>query len=329
MSIDRSTAVLPDQLADNRVTLSYEGGARIDAFRSGRGPVPGPEDWVASVWELPPQFARGDTRDDWGLSRLSDGRLLRDAIAADSSSWLGEELAATTGGTPGVLVKLLDAGERLPVHFHPPRAFAQEHLGAAYGKTEGWVIIDAAEDAPVWLGFRQDVSHSMMRDWVADQDAEAMLAAMHRYDVRAGDAIYVPAGVPHAFGPGILLCELQEPTSFSIHLEHHRFGMDDDVATLGLGWELALGALQRDALEPDAYGLRSATWTARSAPGGQADHLFPRASLPYFDVQRLISWAAASSRSARHPSECWSCSMAAERFVPGSATSTWNAVRRG
>ena len=280
------TAAVPHRLDDNRIPPLYGGGARIGAFRSAADPVHGPEDWVGSVWELPAHFAeRG--RDDWGLSHLPGGRLLRDAIAEDPEGWLGAQLAAATAGTPGVLVKLLDAGERLPVHFHPTREFARRHLGSPYGKTEGWVIMEAEPGAAAWLGFRHDVPRETLRDWVARQDADAMLAAMNRHDVSAGDAIYVPAGVPHAFGPGILLCELQEPTSFSIHMEHESYGMDDDVATLGLGWETALDGVQTRAMADEVDGMWSAAWEAHTGPGGRADHLFPREALPFFDAQRL------------------------------------------
>ncbi|HEX7291323.1 MAG TPA: class I mannose-6-phosphate isomerase [Conexibacter sp.] len=280
------TAAVPHRLDDNRIPPLYGGGARIDAFRVSAGPVCGPEDWVGSVWELPTYFAAAG-RDDWGLSRLPDGQYLRDAIAADAEGWLGAPLAAAAGGTPGVLVKLLDAGERLPVHFHPTRPFARRHLGSAYGKTEGWAIIDAEPGAAAWLGFRNDVSLETLREWVATQNSDAMLAAMNRHDVSAGDAIYVPAGVPHAFGPGILLCELQEPTSFSIHMEHVSYGMDDDVATLGLGWETALEGVELRAMADEVDGMWSAAWEAHSGPGGRADHLFPREALPFFDAQRV------------------------------------------
>ncbi len=281
------TVAVPHRLDDNRIPPLYGGGARIDAFRVAADPVCGPEDWVGSVWEIPAHFAEGTGRDDWGLSHLPDGRLLRDVIAEDPDGWLGAPLAAATGGTPSVLVKLLDAGERLPVHFHPTREFARRHLGSPYGKTEGWVIMDAEPGAAAWLGFRHDVPLGTLRDWVARQDSEAMLAAMNRHDVSSGDAIYVPAGVPHAFGPGILLCELQEPTSFSIHMEHVSYGMDDDVATLGLGWETALEGVETRAMADEVDGMWSTAWAVRGGPGGRAEHLFPREALPFFDAQRL------------------------------------------
>lgn len=278
---------VPHLMEDNRIPLSYRGGSRIDAFRDAPGPIRGPEDWVGSVWKLPSEFARGNQRQDWGLSHLPDGTLLRDAITDDPAGWLGEPLANALDATPGVLIKLLDAGERLPVHFHPSRDFARRHLDAPFGKTEAWIILDAEPGASAWVGFNQDVPSEVVRDWIRRQDVEAMLAAMNRRDVAAGDAIFVPAGVPHAFGPGILLCELQEPTSFSIHMEHQRFGMDESVATLGLGWEVALEALAREAMAEEASNLWTTPWGARHAPGGRIEHLLPREALAYFDALRL------------------------------------------
>ncbi len=54
-----------------------------------------------------------------GPARLADGTLLRDAVRADPVGWLGRDDGEP--GDTGVLVKLLDAGQRLPVHVHPTR----------------------------------------------------------------------------------------------------------------------------------------------------------------------------------------------------------------
>ena len=50
-----------------------------------------------------------------------------------------------------------------------------------------------------------------------------MLGALHRVPVAAGDAIFVPAGMPHAIGEGLLIVELQEPTDLSVLLEWEGF----------------------------------------------------------------------------------------------------------
>lgn len=215
----------------------YAGGARIAALRGGPAPRGNePEDWVASCTTL---FGE----DHLGLTRLPSGQLLTDAVREDPETWLGPDHVTAFGADPYLLVKLLDAGQRLPVHAHPDRAWAAEHLGLAHGKTEAWVFL---EPAVVHLGFRRDVGAAELAGWVVRQDGPAVLEAMHRLAVRAGDAVLVPAGLPHAIGEGALLVELQEPSDLSVLVEWEGFAIDGAVAGhLGLGFETALTAVDR------------------------------------------------------------------------------------
>ena len=143
----------PERLIPTRVYRFYQGGLLIDRLRGEpERDTDHPEDWVGSV-----TAANNPGRDEpeAGLSRLAGGGLLRDAIAADPEGWLGPAAAA---GTTGVLVKLLDAAQRLPVHAHPSRAFAAEHLGSPFGKTEAWIVLATREEhADVWIGLREPV----------------------------------------------------------------------------------------------------------------------------------------------------------------------------
>ena len=127
---------------------------------------------------------------------------------------------ARFGTSTGVLAKLLDTAERLPVHVHPGRAFAREAFGSKFGKTEAWIVLDTrGDEAEVWVGLREAVETERYREWIADQDVDALLRSLNRISVRAGDVVYVPAGVPHAIGAGALIAELQEPTDFSFLCE--------------------------------------------------------------------------------------------------------------
>ena len=151
-----------------------------------------------------------------------------------------------------MLVKLLDAGERLPVHVHPDRAWAGRHLGCRYGKTEAWYVVAADEGAQVHLGFRHDVPRAVLAERVERQEGAALLDVMHVRTVSAGDGILVPAGWPHAIGAGILVVEAQEPTDFSILLEWTGFDLDGPAeGHLGLGFDTALGAVDVRGHAPD------------------------------------------------------------------------------
>ena len=236
----------PERLTPTRVYRFYQGGLLIDRLRGDpERDTDHPEDWVGSI-----TAANNPGRDEpeAGLSRLADGGLLRDAVAADPQGWLGP--AAATG-TTGVLVKLLDAAQRLPVHAHPSRVFASEHLGSPFGKTEAWIVLATREEhADVWIGPREPVDAATYRAWIEAQDLDALLGSLHRVPVRAGDVIYVPAGVPHSIGAGVLIAELQEPTDFSIVCEWQGFPIDPDDTHLGMGWDVALGAFDLRAHKP-------------------------------------------------------------------------------
>jgi mannose-6-phosphate isomerase len=261
----------PNQPADR----PYRGGAGIARFRGLPQPEPGtsapatPEDFVASTTEL---YGGGA-----GLTVLPDGRTLRDAVAADPAAWLGQEHVRRYGADTMLLVKLLDTGERLFVHLHPDDAFAARHLASPHGKTEAWAIIDAAPDAYAALGFRREVPTAELQRWWETQDADAMLDAMNRVPLAAGDTLLVPAGLMHAIGPGVTLVELQQPTDLSILLE--RRTLDERQALLGLDLATAVGALNRGVTDLDALDALSA--------GGEGDSLFPAAADPFFRAERV------------------------------------------
>lgn len=188
-----------DKIADNRVYRSYLGGSRIDEFITG---VPGadgsyPEDWLASTVEA---FNPGHEVPGEGLGRTVDGTLIRDLIPQ---------------GLP-ILVKLLDAAQRLVIQVHPTRAFARERMQSPVGKTESWYILKASPEACVYIGFRPDITRQAWEECFETQDIPRMLGYLHRFPVKEGDCIFVPGGVPHAIGGGCLMIETQEPSDLMV-----------------------------------------------------------------------------------------------------------------
>ena len=261
----------PLTLPPNVLRHFYAGGERIAALRGLEPQDHTPEEWIGAV----------NTTFDGsrGLSALADGTLVRDAIQADPDAFLGASHVARFGADPALLVKLLDAGQRLPVHFHPDRSFAARELGLDHGKTEAWLIVEADPGASVWVGFARPVGLDEVRGWMAAQDSAAMLAAMRELPVRAGDAVFVPAGTPHAIGAGILMVEVQEPTDLSVLLEWEGFELTEDDGHLGLGWDTALGALDRSAWDEAAVAALRGPGAGRS--------LLPAAADPFFRAERV------------------------------------------
>jgi mannose-6-phosphate isomerase len=215
---------------------------------------------------------------DLGLSRLDDGALLADTIASDPAAFFDAAHRERFGTDPALLIKLLDAGERLPVHLHPDDAFAQARLGTPFGKTEGWLILDAEPGARVHLGFRRQMGRDELADLVADQDIDALLTALNPLPVAAGDCVFVPAGLPHAIGTGILLLELQQPSDLSLMLEWEGVDLGGGDPLLGLEPPFGLSAVHRRRLsDEDLLGLADR----------RGSRLFPAAADVFFRAERL------------------------------------------
>ncbi len=259
----------------------YRGGAGIRELRgAGAGGARVPEDFVASTTTT---FGS----DSVGLTVLPDGRSLRDAIRDDPAAWLGEEHVARFGADPALLVKILSTGERLFTHFHPDGAFARDRFGLPRGKTEAWLITSTG-DSPtgsVWIGFRRELSRDELADRFEGQDAAALLDALVPVTVAAGDWVHVPAGTPHAIGPGITLVELQEPSDLSILLEYRGFpGLDREKALLGLTFDEAVAGLATSPLAPaDVERLHGRA----SDPAAGAGRLLPAEADEFFRADRL------------------------------------------
>ena len=238
---------LPTKLPSNQFDHFYRGGDRIGALRHGPGGPMRPEEWIGSITT---RFGESEQ----GLSRLPDGTFLKDAIAANPVSWLGQAHIDSFGLSIEVLVKLLDPDQRLPVHFHPNKAFAKQHLGLDHGKTEAWIILEAPAGAGVGLGFKETQKKEELLELVRNQDSQALLASLRRSEVSVGDAILVPAGVAHAIDSGIFVLELQEPTDLSALLEWEGFAVDGiKDGHLGLGFETVTDALMLDPLSDSEF----------------------------------------------------------------------------
>ena len=280
--------MIPLLLPPNPVQHFYLGGDRIAALR---GIVPEtdrqPEEWLGST------VARfGD--DAIGLAVTADGALLRDLVVADPCAWIGPGQGRDAGDV-GILVKLLDARQRLPVHVHPERSFAASHLACPYGKTEAWYVLETEPGCAVYVGWKQDVAPDELDRRRDAQDSEWMLDHLNRIEVTPGMGVLVPAGTAHAIDGGIFVAEVQEPTDFSILLEWSVTTSTREESHLDLGFETVMPAVSTRALG-EAELARLVTVAGATAPERAPRSVLPAAADPYF---RLDTVAALGGSSAQ------------------------------
>ena len=104
-----------------------------------------------------------------------------------------------------ILVKLLDAREKLSVQVHPPADKADDLGGEP--KTEFWYIADADPAAELYVGLTSDSSRGK---FAAAIEQGAVEEQVHRIRVKSGDAMFLPSGRVHAIGGGNVIVEIQQ-----------------------------------------------------------------------------------------------------------------------
>ncbi len=263
----------PLLLPPNPVQHFYLGGDRIAALR---GIVPEtdrqPEEWLGATVA---RFGDAET----GLAVTEGGAFLRDVVAGDRPAWIGSTEGRDAADV-GILVKLLDARQRLPVHVHPERSFAAAHLDCPYGKTEAWYVLDTEPGCAVYVGWKEAVDRDELDRRRDAQDSEWMLDHLNRVEVREGMGVLVPAGTAHAIDGGIFVAEVQEPTDFSILLEWSVTTSTREESHLDLGFDTVMPAVSTAALAPDALAALICTEGERQGRGIRS--VLPAAADPYF-----------------------------------------------
>ena len=146
-------------------------------------------------------------------------RTLNDVLA-EMPAWVGSRYR---GERFPLLIKFIDAEQTLSVQVHPDDDYAArvEHDS---GKNEMWYIVDAAPEAEIVYGLRDGVSAAEFRRAVSENRIREVLRFQR---VRAGECYYIPAGLVHAIGAGILIAEIQQNSDLTYRVyDYDRLGAD-------------------------------------------------------------------------------------------------------
>ncbi len=141
------------------------------------------------------------------------GQTLHDLMRTRRSMLLGE-LATDSPDDFPLCVKFLDTAQPLSIQDHPQDV--REHAShtpreaarlTRRGKSECWLVLDAAPGAVIWQGLKPGVTPAQFGNALADGDPPALLNARA---VKPGDFLYNPAGMVHAIGADVALLEIQQ-----------------------------------------------------------------------------------------------------------------------
>jgi len=114
-----------------------------------------------------------------------------------------------------LIVKLIDAGDRLSLQVHPDASAARMIGGGAEPKTEMWYVISARPGAVIMAGLNHRSTKQLVLNSLSDGEVEKYLQV---YASQPGDSFYIPAGTLHAIGGGNLLLEIQQNSDTTFRL---------------------------------------------------------------------------------------------------------------
>lgn len=161
-----------------------------------------PEGITAESWEI-------SSHPD-GISTIANGefrgQLLTDMIDRFGREIVGTELYTETGKFP-LLIKFIDANNKLSVQVHPSDGYAMEHENGELGKNEMWYILAAKPGAKLVYGTRPGITREDFRKVVEE---DRIGECLKEVEVFPGDVLNIPAGLVHAIGEGIVLAEIQQ-----------------------------------------------------------------------------------------------------------------------
>lgn len=166
------------------------------------------------------------------------GKTLDEAISEWGSGALGEK-CINENALP-ILVKLIDAKDRLSVQVHPCDEYARKHEGDN-GKTELWYVIDCSEGAKLVYGLNKTVSKDEFRSKIEDNTLDDIL---NYVDVHKGDAFFIKSETVHAIGAGILIAEIQENSNVTYRVsDYGRIGADGKPRALHIDKAVEVSSL--------------------------------------------------------------------------------------
>jgi len=189
--------------------------------------------------KLPPEIPIGEsweiTDRPEGVSEIDNGphagKTLRWLMAAHGQELLG---TAEAERFP-LLVKILDARERLSIQVHPPARIANELGGEP--KSEMWYIADAAPDAELYVGLKKAVTRTQFEQAIQTGN---VADCVHRIGVKAGDVMFLPSGRLHAIGGGNVIFEIQQNSDTTYRVfDWNRQGADGKPRELHVAQSLA------------------------------------------------------------------------------------------
>ena len=166
------------------------------------------------------------------------GKTIIELIEQYKEVLLGEKTYKQFGTNFPLLYKLIDATDDLSIQVHPNDEFAVKRHNS-FGKTEMWYVLDAAQNACLIIGFNNNTDKNTYINAVENGEVEKLL---QKVPVTAGDVFFIPAGLVHAIGKGVVVAEIQQSSDITYRIYDYK-RKDDNGNERELHTEMAVDVI--------------------------------------------------------------------------------------
>ena len=142
------------------------------------------------------------------------GRNITEIVTEMKERLVGTDNYKRFGNAFPLLIKFIDAHQDLSIQVHPNEEIAKKH-GLKNGKTEMWFIMDSDPGAFIRCGLKDRITPEQYKEMVADN---TICDAIAKFEVKADDCIFIPAGRIHSIGKGCLLAEIQQASDVTYRI---------------------------------------------------------------------------------------------------------------
>ncbi|KZL89816.1 type I phosphomannose isomerase catalytic subunit [Clostridium magnum] len=193
----------------------------------------------------------GDIGESWdvachphGMSIVKNGEFkgtkLDELIKLKGSELLGTKIFKETFP---LLIKLINAKDKLSVQVHPEDKYAMETEGEM-GKTEVWYVVEALTGANLVVGTKEGCTKEQFKKAIEEGKLEEY---MNKIPVKKGEVYFVKSGLIHAIGEGVIIAEIQQNSDTTYRVYDYNRGRELhvekalDVVDLDLRGERSTG----------------------------------------------------------------------------------------
>ncbi len=162
-----------------------------------------PYEITAESWEIA-SHKNGETTVCGGED---NGLTIKQLVEKYNKKLLGDKIYGSDYRKFPLLIKLIDAKDNLSVQVHPNDEDAARLENGELGKTEMWYVMEAEKGAGIICGFKQDVTKEQFRKAIENN---TLMDYVNFVECKKGDCFFIPAGMLHAIGRGLLVAEIQQ-----------------------------------------------------------------------------------------------------------------------